>query len=479
MRIELPDKVDYIITTLIENGYEAYAVGGCVRDSILNKIPEDWDITTSASPQQVKLMFKHTIDTGIQHGTVTVMLEKEGFEVTTYRIDGEYEDNRHPKQVEFTKSLKEDLARRDFTINAMAYNHKEGLVDIFSGYEDIKRGRICCVGSAKDRFEEDALRILRAVRFSAQLDFEIEENTMNAIREKAANLEHISAERIRVELSKLLLSHHPDRLITAYQSKITAVILPEFDKMMETKQENKHHCYNVGIHSLKAIEWMTSEEKLRKENHQKDREEEWTSILQSCHLTEKKCSLILRLAALLHDVAKPFTKEFDSIGMAHFYCHEQQGAKMAEEILRRLKFDNETIQTVVKLILYHDYRYDKIRHGCTPAGIRRAANKIGAQIIELLFYLQEADTMAQEPAYQKEKLELLKKAKNIYQEVKQKGECICLGELALNGKDLIENGYKQGKELGSLLNQLLEHVIEHPQDNQKKTLLELLKKTSH
>ncbi|MBQ8596767.1 MAG: CCA tRNA nucleotidyltransferase, partial [Lachnospiraceae bacterium] len=252
--ITLPEKVKFIIDTIMDAGYEAYAVGGCIRDSILGRIPDDWDITTSATPDQVKELFKRTVDTGIQHGTVTVMLDKEGFEVTTYRIDGEYEDSRHPKEVTFTANLVEDLKRRDFTINAMAYNDKAGLVDVFEGIQDIERKMIRCVGCPKERFTEDALRMMRAVRFSAQLGYEIEENTAVAIKELAGNLVNISAERIQVELVKLVTSPHPENLRIAYETGITKVILPEFDVCMETVQNNPHHCYTVGEHTLKSMQ---------------------------------------------------------------------------------------------------------------------------------------------------------------------------------------------------------------------------------
>ena len=250
MVINLPEKVKYIIDRITQAGYEAYAVGGCIRDSVLGREPDDWDITTSARPQQVKELFRRTVDTGIAHGTVTVMLDKEGFEVTTYRIDGEYEDHRHPREVQFTSRLVEDLQRRDFTINAMAYNDISGLVDAFDGLGDIRRGVIRCVGCAEERFEEDALRILRALRFSAQLGYSIEEETEQAIRGLAPSLRAISAERIQTELVKLLTSPHPDYLRQAYDMGVTAVILPELDRCMETPQNHPHHCYTVGEHIL-------------------------------------------------------------------------------------------------------------------------------------------------------------------------------------------------------------------------------------
>lgn len=297
-KISLPAKVARILNTLGEHGYEAYAVGGCVRDSLLGRTPQDWDITTSARPEQVKALFRHTIDTGIQHGTVTVMLEHEGFEVTTYRIDGEYEDARHPKEVAFTANLLEDLKRRDFTINAMAYNEVTGLVDAFDGIGDLERGVIRCVGNAMERFSEDALRMLRAVRFAAQLGFSIEQETQEAIAGLAGNIKKVSAERIQVELVKLLTSPNPGELKVAYRMGLTAVFLPEFDVMMETPQNNPHHCCSVGEHTLKAIEAVPADK-------------------------------VLRLTMLLHDIAKPACRTTDKKGVDHFYGHPVRGSEMA------------------------------------------------------------------------------------------------------------------------------------------------------
>ena len=303
MKIDLPIDVNFIIRKLEEAGFEAYAVGGCVRDRILGKEPNDWDITTSAKPEQVKSLFDHTIDTGIQHGTVTVMINHVGYEVTTYRIDGKYEDGRHPTEVTFTPDLLEDLKRRDFTINAMAYNDSTGLVDAFDGVFDLERGIIRCVGKPEKRFSEDALRMLRAIRFAAQLGFSIDENTMNGVKMLAGTLKRVSAERIQVELVKLLLSDNPDRLRDAYTSGLTAVFLPEFDAMMKTKQNTIHHKYSVGEHTIRVIEGVPADK-------------------------------VLRIAALLHDVAKPVTKWTDEEGVDHFTGHPQAGAEMSKLILR-------------------------------------------------------------------------------------------------------------------------------------------------
>ena len=323
--IKLPDDVQFIIHTLQLHGFEAYAVGGCVRDSILGREPGDWDITTSAMPEETKALFDKTFDTGIEHGTITVLLNHEGYEVTTYRIDGKYEDSRHPKEVTFTRNLKEDLLRRDFTINAMAYNDKDGIVDIFGGMQDLEKHMIRCVGNARERFSEDALRILRGVRFAAQLGFEIEKETRQAIRKLAPNLSYISAERIQTELVKLLVSDHPEKIQDAYELGITKVILPEFDAMMETTQETLHHCYNVGEHTIHALMNIPADK-------------------------------VLRLTMLFHDTGKPARKTVDPDGTAHFKGHAYVSEELTKSIMHRLKFDNDTLRKVSKLVLYHDDR---------------------------------------------------------------------------------------------------------------------------
>ena len=437
VKIQLPEKVNQIICTLQEHGYEAYAVGGCVRDSILGRIPDDWDITTSATPLETKALFARTFDTGIEHGTITVLLDKEAFEVTTYRVDGEYEDSRHPKEVTFTRCLKEDLLRRDFTINAMAYNDSEGLVDIFGGIEDLNNKTIRCVGDARARFGEDALRILRAVRFAAQLGFEIEEETREGIRELAPTLANISAERIQVELIKMLVSPNPDLMRTAYELGITKVILPEFDAMMETTQETPHHMYSVGEHTLRAIEVVPADK-------------------------------VLRLAMLFHDIAKPLMKTVDENGCAHFKMHDLKGADMTKEILRRLKFDNDTLNKVVKLVRYHDYRIP-----ADPRSVRRTMNKVGEDLFPLYHEVRQADTLAQSIYLREEKLQNLAEVWGTYEEILEKNECVSLKALAISGSDLIANGMEPGKEIGRVLNALLELVIENPEYNTKETLLQM------
>lgn len=444
MVINLPEKVKYIIDRITEAGYEAYAVGGCVRDSILGREPDDWDITTSAKPQQIKALFRRTVDTGIAHGTVTVMLDREGYEVTTYRIDGEYEDHRHPREVVFTSQLVEDLRRRDFTINAMAYNESAGLVDAFDGMGDIRRGMIRCVGCARERFTEDALRILRALRFSAQLGYEIQEDTEEAIRELAPSLAAISAERIQTELVKLLLSHHPDYLRRAYDMGVTAVILPELDCCMKTPQNHPHHCYTVGEHILHS-------------------------------LLEVPAARDLRLAMLLHDIGKPLTLETDSRGITHFYGHPTVSAGMAEEILRRLRFDNETIVTVRRLVEFHDYGNNV---ELTPVIVRRAMNRIGEDIFSKFLLVKRADIMAQSLYQRREKLEAVEAWDRQYREILARRQCVSLKDLALRGRDLIAAGMKPGPELGAVLQQMLEHVLEEPEDNTREKLSEIFLKVT-
>ena len=431
MNIQVPEKVNTIIETLLAHGFEAYAVGGCVRDGLLGREADDWDITTSASPYEVKALFRRTIDTGIQHGTVTVMLDKEGFEVTTYRIDGEYEDGRHPKEVLFTKNLEEDLKRRDFTINAMAYNEQTGMVDIFGGVQDLNDKIIRCVGVAGDRFDEDALRIMRAFRFSAQLGFSIEEKTRIAAAERAENLKKISAERIRVELTKLLLSPHPDRLLWMQQNGITEIVLPEYDAMVATFLQEGKYVFNLGVYTLKVIE-------------QAGTEGNWS----------KKELQMLKFAALLHSLS----------GVA------------AKAVMRRLKFDNETTDMVVRLVTAYDEYIDlsgsKEEH---PVAMRHMMHRLGPDMMELLWELQRAQIVSGNPEIMEHKSAVLAKTRVLYREVVARGDCVSLKQLAVNGKDIIGIGATPGRQLGDILDQLLQQVLDKPELNEREILLSLAK----
>lgn len=438
MQIKIPENVEKIINTLEDAGFEAYAVGGCVRDSLLGREPNDWDITTSAKPEETKALFSKTFDTGIQHGTISVLLDKVIYEVTTYRIDGEYADSRHPDSVIFTDRLSEDLMRRDFTINAMAYNQKRGIVDLYGGREDLESGIIRCVGNANDRFTEDALRILRAIRFAAQLGYTIEEETREAIKNLASNLSKISAERIQVELVKTLISDHTDMLRDAYELGVTKVILPEFDRMMETEQNNPHHMYSVGEHTLAVLRNVRSDK-------------------------------VLRLAALFHDVAKPITKTTGADGIDHFKGHPEAGAKIAKEVMRRLKFDNESIGKVSRLVEAHDWTINAVsKH------IRRYINRIGEEYFPEIFELNLADTLGQSDYKREEKLQFLEELKAAYNVVVAEGQCVSLKTLAVTGGDLIKAGMKPGPEIGEILNKMLMEVIDDPSKNNKEYLMTLI-----
>ena len=439
MKISLPKDVEYIINTLQRAGYEAYAVGGCVRDTILNREPDDWDITTSAKPMEIKRLFPVTIDTGIQHGTVTVLKTHVGYEVTTYRIDGEYADNRHPKEVIFTANLKEDLLRRDFTINAMAYNHEEGIIDEYGGLDDIRDGIIRCVGNPYDRFSEDALRIMRAVRFSAQLGYRIEEETSKAIIKLSPNLASISAERINTELTKLLLSPNPDYLRDAYRLGITGVVLPELDRCMECEQVNPHHCYSVGEHTLHSLKIVPDDK-------------------------------VLRYTMLFHDFGKPDTQSVGEDGRMHFYGHPAVSERMASDIMHRLKFDNDTMNAVKLLCKNHDLEItEDNKH------VRRAMNKLGTDNFGKLLMVKRADCLAQSDYKREEKLASLDKLTSIYNEIVNAGECVCMKDLAVCGRDLIDLGIKPGPAMGAILDELLNKVIDDPALNDREVLLEIVK----
>ena len=439
IHIELPKDVKFIISTLEEHGQAAYAVGGCVRDFCLGRKPDDWDITTSARPDEIKALFPRTIDTGIQHGTVTVMMGRIGYEVTTYRIDGDYSDGRHPDSVTFTDVLTEDLKRRDFTINAMAYNDTMGLVDEFGGMEDLKAGVIRCVGNAEERFSEDALRMLRAVRFAAQLGFEIEEDTYAAITKLAPTLERVSAERIRVELMKLLASDNPWRIRTACETGLTRVFFPEFDEMMLTPQNTPHHCYSVGEHTIATLMNIRADKNLR-------------------------------LAMLVHDIGKPSCRWRDENGRDHFTGHPEAGVPIAREVLRRLKFDNDTIDFALKVVRYHDERPE-----ATERNVRRLMARAGKDIFPELFEVKRADTLGQSLYLREEKLKYIDDIEKCYMDIIEQEQAVTIKDLAINGRDIMELGIPSGPYIGEILSALLEEVLDDPDKNDRKTLILLVK----
>ena len=366
------------------------------------------------------------------------MIDKEGFEVTTYRIDGEYKDNRHPKQVIFTDKLKEDLKRRDFTINAMAFNYRRGIVDEFGGMKDLQDGIIRCVGEPEERFGEDALRILRAVRFAAQLDFDIHEDTCRGITMLAQNLTNISKERIQTELDKMICSNHPEKVLTAYELGITRWILPEFDRMMDVPQNSIYHMYNVGVHTVKVMENIENDHYLR-----------W--------------------AALLHDIGKPDKHVIGKDGYSHFYGHGDLGEDMSRDILKSLKFDNKTVKIVSRLVKHHD---DTI--SLTDYGVKKAVVRVGCDIFPMLIKLKWAD-LAGKSDYSKEHTTVdLKQLQDIYENIVKRGDCIELKSMAVNGKDLIEWGLKPGEEVGAGLEKLFNEVLRNPENNTKEKLKKII-----
>jgi tRNA nucleotidyltransferase (CCA-adding enzyme) len=436
MNIKVPQKVEYIIQQLEKKGFEAYAVGGCVRDTILGRTPNDWDITTNALPEVIIKTFNHTIPTGIKHGTITVMLENEPFEVTTYRIDGEYTDNRHPDEVIFTTKLEEDLSRRDFTINAIAYNYTNGIVDPFQGTEDIRAGVIKTVGNAHDRFNEDALRMIRAIRFSCQLDFHIDEKTFEAIKLNCELIKNVSVERIRDEFTKIILSNKPSLGVENLRlSGLLQYFLPEVLLMFGLDQRNPHHDKDVYHHTLMVID-----------------------------NTEPR--LALRLSALLHDIAKPVTFSVDAKGIGHFYDHNTIGVEMSEYILKRLRYDNDTIKKVTSLVYDHMSRYENLRNST----IKRIITRVGEENLEDLFNLQESDVKSSAPPFDFSGIAYLKRKS---QQILEQRQPLSLKDLAINGSDLMSLGVKPGKFIGEVLSYLLEKVLEAPELNNKELLKDM------
>lgn len=439
IRIRIPDKVEKVLSALHQAGFEAYAVGGCVRDSILGRTPDDWDITTNALPGQVKQVFRRTIDTGIEHGTVTVRYEGESFEVTTYRLDGKYEDHRHPDNVSYTRNLREDLMRRDFTVNAMAYNDRDGLVDLFGGLADLRDQVVRCVGSPRERFDEDALRVLRAVRFCAKLGFRLDPATKEAATQMAPSLSFISAERIRTELEKLITSPHPEKMRLAYECGITAVVLPEFDAEMAAVQNNHHHRLTVGEHTIRTMMAAPPDRTLR-----------WTM--------------------LLHDCGKPSVQRLDEKGVYHYHGHAAPGAEIAEKVLRRLKFDKASMRDIVHLVRNHS-----LYPALSEEGVRRAVVQLTPRLFPVFLQVKRSDIRGQNPEVQADKLDYMDKVEEIYHRVVDRGDCLSLRELALTGNDLIGMGFQRGAQIGEILGKLFDEVLQDPSLNTRAYLMERAK----
>lgn len=427
------------IKMLCDNGYEAYAVGGAIRDMLMHSEANDFDVTTSATPEQMQKVFEgeRLIETGIKHGTLTLVCDKECVEITTYRLDGEYEDNRHPKSVKFTTSLKEDLSRRDFTINALAYNPiSDTLVDLFGGKEDINANIIRAIGEPKARFTEDALRILRAIRFSSTLGFKIEKKTKEAMLECAHLLSNISKERIAIELNKLLCGKNVrNALLENYE--VLSFIIPELKKMHGFDQKNSWHIYDILTHTAVVVE----------------------NVPPVTHL---------RLMALLHDIGKVSTFTVDERGIGHFYGHNGVSAERAREFFEEYRYDTFTRERACKLISIHDTHIEADR-----VYIKKRLNRLGREAFFELLALQRADNLAQNP--ERVNMAHFDIVRKIADEIIESESCFSLKDLAINGTDLIENGFKAGKEIGEILSYLLNEVIEEHIANEASILIKTAK----
>jgi len=464
--IRIPSGASGIIRILREHGHEGYVVGGCVRDALLGRAPHDWDITTSARPMQVREIFRRTVDTGIAHGTVTVLIGDEAFEVTTYRIDGAYTDGRHPDSVTFTPSLEEDLKRRDFTINAMAFSEEKGLVDLFDGVGDLGRKLVRCVGDPAARFGEDALRIMRAVRFAAQLDFELDGRTAAAAQALAPTLSKISAERVRDELVKLICSGRPGLLDTARQLGITRVILPEFDGLFDVGLRADGACDGAG--EADGHDAGPDTPAFRPGLHTAGEH----TLQTMCNINEPDPVRleILRLTMLLHDMGKEkITPVHAPAGNGEwkFPGHAAQSAQMAQQILRRLKFDNETIRAVTTLIRLHTDLPDAM-----PADVRRMMHTVGPELFPLWLQVKRADIQAQSGKKRGQRLAQLEEIERVYARILQDKDPVMLGDLAVSGRELIADGMRPGPQMGKVLHALLEKVLEDPSLNSRKQLIE-------
>lgn len=444
MNINIPVAAAKIIRTLEQNGFEAYVVGGCVRDSLLGLTPHDWDICTSALPEQTLqcLSQYHVTATGLKHGTVTVIIEHEPFEITTYRVDGIYSDSRHPDSVVFVRSLKEDLARRDFRMNAMAYHPIQGIKDFFGGAEDLTNRLIACVGDADKRLQEDALRILRALRFAAAFDFGIAGDTAQAIHRNRNRLQNIAAERVCAELRRTIVGKGTASLFMDY-ADVLSVSMPEIKRMVGFDQRNPHHYLDVWAHTVQVIANTPADE-------------------------------VVRFAALFHDIGKPFCYTCDNKGIGHFYGHPKKSAELTSRIMRRLKFDNATRLAVRELVLYHDAEI--------PVGdkyAKRWLNRIGEVQLRRLLQLKRADTMGQAELYRKERLEKYDAVERCVENVLEQRQCFALKDLAVNGSDLIQAGMPEGAQIGMILKRLMKMVIDEKISNNKEELLRAAMRIYH
>ena len=441
INIIFPQYIEKAITTLENNGHLAFCVGGCVRDSLLGNTPADWDIATSALPQETLACFSsfHTIETGLRHGTVSVRIDGQTVEITTFRTDGDYEDYRKPSSVSFTSDVETDLARRDFTVNAMAFHPEKGLIDPFGGLTDLKNKILRCVGNPHDRFSEDALRILRYVRFCAQLDFKPSPETYAAAIEKRNLLQNISYERIQTEIIKALIASHAK---SAFQknAEILFEVLPELAPMQNCLQETSYHCYGVWEHTLTAIE-------------------------------NSLPTPVVRFALLFHDSGKPIVKTKDDSDIAHFYGHAAVSVELSKAAMKRLRFSKDFQAEVLFLVKHHDHAlpFKNIR-------IKRLMAELGEESFSNLLAVIYADISAQAPHLFTERLSLLSQTATTAEEMIRNRTCLSLKNLAVTGKDLKLLGFPEGKAIGGTLNMLLELVLHEQTPNERKRLLKTAEK---
>ncbi len=435
MEMALNSTAKDVLTKIEKAGFSAYIVGGAVRDTFMGILPSDYDIATNAEPKDIKSIFPHTVDTGIKHGTITVIENKMGFEVTTFRKETGYSDKRHPDLVEYVDDIKEDLKRRDFTINAMAYSLNDGFVDLFDGERDIEKRIVRCVGESEKRFKEDALRMLRCIRFAACLDFEIDDDTFSAIKKYGVLIKNVSSERILAEFNKILLTDYPEKIRLLYDSGLIKYIIPEFCDCFNTEQNNRYHIYNVGEHILKAVE-----------NTPKD--------------------LALRWSALLHDVGKPRCKSKDSNGIYHFYGHHKESVKIADDVLHKLRMDRDLMHDILVLIENHDVHIDS-----SPMAVKKMLARTGENLFFKLLTLQEADNSAKNMQYIEDKLSKIRAVLDKAQQIIAEGQPYTVSQLQINGRDLIKLGYRAGREIGDTLKFLLDEVLIDPKLNNRDYLI--------
>lgn len=438
MKMTLPSNVNWILSRLNTAGFDAYVVGGCVRDTLLGVAPKDWDVCTSATPEEMQRVFSgcHVVETGLKHGTLTVVLDHEPYEVTTFRVDGAYTDHRHPDGVTFVTDVREDLARRDFTVNAMAFNPNEGLIDCFDGQSDLSARRIRCVGQPERRFEEDALRILRALRFASTYDFAIDPDTAAAIHALYPTLADVAAERIHVELTKLLCGKGVGRILREYTDVVTFLI-PELAPCVGFEQHNHHHRYTVWEHIVRAVENVSPTE-------------------------------VLRMAALLHDAGKPESFFMGDDGEGHMYGHPAVSRRISEAVLARLKLDNAARDRILLLVEHHDADLS-----LTERLVRRRLSKYGEDALRQLFDFRRADRIATGTTTAAEQDAWLRDANALLDHVLAQQPCVSVKQLAVNGGDLMAAGVPRGPRLGACLAMLLDAVLEDLVPNEQAALLAL------